>query len=58
MIPGYNTSQLFREDTLLIIMHLYDEIAALQKIIERVEKEVAASEERIKTLKQEFGPSV
>ncbi len=44
MDQAYNTSQLFREDTLLKIQHICDEIEAIQKSIDLVEKKVAAIE--------------
>jgi len=50
MDRGYNTSQLFREDTLLRIQHISDEIEAIQKSIDLVEKKVAAIEKPIRWL--------
>ena len=35
--------------------HLADEIAALQKIVEKLQKEVAISEEHTRKMKQEMG---
>ena len=55
MIRGYDTSQLFREDTIERIKHLNAEIAELQKEMEKTENEVALSEERIQRLKKEMG---
>ncbi len=46
MIRGYDTSALFREDTILRIQHLNEEIAALQRSMEEVEEDTAASEDR------------
>ena len=54
MIRGYDTSALFREDTIERIKHLNAEIAELQKSMEKTEKEVAASEKRIQKLKKEL----
>ncbi len=55
MIRGYDTSVLFRQDTIERIMHLNAEIAALQKSMGKTKKEVAASEKRIQKLKKELG---
>ncbi len=55
MIRGYDTSALFREDTILRIQHLTAEIAELQKEMERRQKEVAASEEQLEQLKKDLG---
>jgi len=55
MTPGYDTSALFREDTILRIRHLEAEIAELQKEMEEREKETAVSENRIQRLKKETG---
>jgi len=55
MTSGYDTSALFREDTLLRIKHLNAEIAELQKSMGKTNKEVAASERRIQKLKKELG---
>jgi len=52
MLRGNNTSQLFREDTLLRAQHISDEIEAIQKSIDRVEREVASIEKRIQWLKK------
>ncbi len=45
MFSGYDSGQVLREDILLRIQLLYDEIAASQKQMERVEKEAANIEE-------------
>ncbi len=50
MIRRYNTSQLSREDTLLRIQHICDEIEAIQKSRDVVEKKVAAIEKPIRWL--------
>ena len=55
MIRGYDSSALFREDTILRIMQLYAEIAAIEKSMERRQKEVAASVERLEQLKKDLG---
>ncbi len=36
IVRGYDTFQLFREDTLHRIQHLYDEIAASQKSMDKL----------------------
>ncbi len=36
MFRGYDAPQLFREDTLLRIQHLYDEIAASQRSTHKI----------------------
>ena len=43
MLRGYDTSPLFREDTILRIQHLYEEIAALQRSIEKGKKRLLFS---------------
>ncbi len=55
MFRGYDTSALFREDTIERIRHLNAEIAKVQKSIEEMEKETAVREERIQKLKKEIG---
>jgi len=50
MLRTNNTSQLSREDTLLRIQHICDEIEAIQKSIDLVEKKVAAIEKPIRWL--------
>ncbi len=50
MLRAHDTSQLFREDTLLRIQHICDEIEAIQKSIDLVEKKVAAIEKPIRWL--------
>ena len=55
MFRGYDTSALFREDTIERIKHLNAKIAELQKSMEKTEKEVATSERRIQKLKKELG---
>ena len=54
-VRGYDTSKLFRKDTIERIKHLDAEIAELQKSMEETKKEVAASERRIQKLKKERG---
>ena len=48
MIRRYNNSQLSREETLLRIQHICDEIEAIQKSVDLVEKKVAAIEKPIR----------
>ena len=55
MIRGYDTSALFREDTLLRIQALRDEIATSLMFMQELKEEVAASEERVQRLKREVG---
>ncbi len=55
MIRGYDSSALFREDTILTIRQLYAEIAAIEKSMERRQKEVAAWVERLEQLKKDLG---
>ena len=55
MIRGYDTSALFREDTILRINYLNAKIAELQKSIEKGKKEAAICEERFQKLKKERG---
>ncbi len=50
MIRKYTTSELSREGTLLRIKHICDEIEAIQKSIDFVEKKVAAIEKPIRWL--------
>ncbi len=50
MTRAFDTSQLFREDTLLRIQHICDEIEAIQKSIDLAEKKVAAIEKPIRWL--------
>lgn len=46
MIHGYDTSALFREDTILRLQRLYAEIAALQKSIEELEQKLPPSQKQ------------
>ena len=55
MVRTNGTSQLFREDTFFRIQQICDELAAIQKSIDSVEREVIAIEHRIRWLKKEFG---
>ena len=52
MLRAYDSSELFREDTLLRVQHISDEIEAIQKSLDKVEKEVTAFEKRIRWLKK------
>ncbi len=47
---AYDSGQVLREDTLLRIQHICDEIEAIQKSIDLVEKKVAAIEKPIRWL--------
>ena len=57
MFRGYDSEKVLREDILLRIHHLYDEIAALQRSMDNLKKGAAASERRIQRLKKELGIS-
>ncbi len=57
MFRGYDSEKVLREDILLRIQHLYDEIAALQRSMDNLKKGAAASERRIQRLKKELGIS-
>ncbi len=50
MLHANNTSQLSKEDTLLRIQHICNEIEAIQKSIDLAEKKVAAIEKPIRWL--------
>ena len=52
MIRGYDTPQLFKEDTLLRIRHLEADIADRLKEIERLSKIANEQDERLKALKR------
>jgi len=55
MKQGYDTPRLYLRDALIRIGHLADEIVALQKTEEKLQKEAAICEERFRKLKQEMG---
>ena len=55
MARGYDSSELFREDTILRIQHLNTEIAELRRLMEETQKEVATINEHIQSLKKEVG---
>ena len=55
MKQGYDTPRLYLRDALIRIRHLSDEIIALQKTDEKLQKEAAISEEHFRKLKQEMG---
>ncbi len=57
MFRGYDSEKVLREDILLRIQHLYDEIAALHRSMDNLKKGAAASERRIQRLKKELGIS-
>ena len=54
VVRGYDTSPLFREDSLLRIQHLQMEVEADMMRIKQAEKEYAAAEEQLRNLKKEF----
>ena len=55
VIRGYDTSALFREDSLERIKHLQMEVDADMKKIKQMEKGYAATDNRLCQLKKEFG---
>ena len=55
MKQGYDTPRLYLRDALIRIRRLNDEIIALQKTEEKLQKEAAICEERFRKLKQEMG---
>jgi len=50
MFCAYDTSQLLGEDTLLKVQHISNEIGAIHKSIDRVEREVTSIEKHIRSL--------
>lgn len=50
MIRGYDTSRLFREDTLLRIRHLEADIAERLKEMERLSRIAKEQDERVKAM--------
>ena len=55
VLRGYDSSPLFREDCLLRIQHLQMEVDADMKEMAQLKKEYAATEERLRQRKKEFG---
>ena len=55
IIRGYDTSALFREDCLERIRHLQVGVDVSLKEMEQLKKKHAATEERLRKLKREFG---
>ena len=55
LVRGYDTSTLFREDCLLRIEHLQAEVDADLKELARMNEQHAATKERLRKLKKEFG---
>ena len=55
IIRGYDSSPLFREDCLERIRHLQLEVNADMREMARMKKEYAATEERLRQRKKEFG---
>ncbi len=55
VVRGYDSSPVFREDCLLRIQRLQMEVEADMKKIKQMEKEYAASEERLRRTKKERG---
>ena len=52
MVRGYDTSRLFREDTLLRIRHLEADIAERLKELGRLSRMAREQDERLKALKR------
>ncbi len=52
MTRDYDTSALFREDTLLRTQLFSDEVEAIRKSIDRVERELVSIEKRIRWMKK------
>ena len=57
MVRGYDTSRLFREDTLLRIRHLEADIAERLKEIEHLSRMAKEQDERVKALKRRMAHS-
>jgi len=55
MFRGYDTSALYREDTILRIRHLEAEIAYMQKEIDRQKEKAVAANERLERTKKWLG---
>ncbi len=55
VVRGYDTSALFREDCLERIRQLQLEVDADMVELARMKKDYAATEERLRKLKKEFG---
>ncbi len=55
MIRVYDTNALWRHDEIIRIRHLEAEMADMQKEIERLKKQAAASERRFHRLMKEMG---
>jgi len=55
MFRGYDSSALYREDTILRIRHLEAEIADMQKDIDRQKQKAVAAEERLERTKRWLG---
>jgi len=51
MLRAYETSQLFRKDPYLRVQHIWDEIEAIHRSIDKVARKVASIEKRIRWLK-------
>ncbi len=54
MIRGYGSGQVLREKIIERMRYLQDEITTLQKSIDKLKEQTAASEERIQRLKKEL----
>ncbi len=55
IVRGYDSSPLFREDCLERIRQLQLEVNADMRELARMKKEYAATEERLRQFKKEFG---
>ena len=55
MFRGYDSGRVLRKDIIERMRYLQDEIATLQKSMNKLKEQTAASEERIQRLKKELG---
>ncbi len=55
MFRGYDSGQVLREEIIERMRYLRGEIATLQKSMNKLKEQTAASEERIQRLKRELG---
>ncbi len=55
MFRGYDSGVVLREDIIVRVKLLRDEIADSQRLVERLKREAAAGERRILKLKRELG---
>ncbi len=55
MYRGYDSSEVFCEDTLLRIKHLYEDIVAMQKSVQELKPDNLSSQKSNRTAKKESG---